>query len=201
MSSEKARSKSGVMPSPSAARTRPIWAYLWCSSRFLRDWSTARRLATVISQAPELRGTPDSGASPAMSRADSIRTTASIAACVSESATTTDQTISAPAGARLTAGGAGPLHQHHRPCSAIHQGLQRDPGPGAAIRSVDLPDRAFAVAGDAEEPLGPLDRLVLVTDVEQRPAADQFLRLAEWPVGHGELPVSARHLGCLRRGC
>src|SRR5207302_1974628 len=102
----------------------------------------ARRLATVISQAPALRGTPDCGhcssaattaswasssasptspvyrASPAMSRAHSIRTTASIAAWVCEAVTTTDDTTRrrlgqvGGLGAGVTGAVLGPRLQH-----------------------------------------------------------------------------------------
>lgn len=61
MPSEKAWSKSGVLASPSAASVRPICAYLRARSRLRRNRSTARRLATVVSQAPGLSGTPRSG--------------------------------------------------------------------------------------------------------------------------------------------
>src|SRR5215831_8228439 len=225
MWSLKAASKSGVTLVPSASSARPICAYFCRSSRFRRKRSTARRLATVISQAPGLRGTPSCGhcsraattaswasssasptspvyrASPAMSRAHSIRTTASIAAWVCKAVTTTDDTTRRRAWASrwpragLTGVVLDPRLQHHPAtfCCSGRATAGTTPGPPRSP-SVDRPDRALALADDAEEPLGPLDGFLAVAGLHQRPAADQFLGLGERPVEHGELAVLERHL-------
>src|SRR5450631_434996 len=101
-----------------------------------------------------------------MSRADSIRNTESIAALVSESVTTVDQTTGSPTSQRMD--------------------------------SEHLPDRRLALADNAEEPLRPLDRLLLVAHLHQGPTADQLLGLGEGPVGNGEVPVLVGDLGPLR---
>ncbi len=62
------------------------------------------------------------------------------------------------------------------------------PRPGPSW-TVDLPDRRLAIAHDGQEPLGPLDGLVLVPALHQRPAADQFLGLGERAVQDGVLAV------------
>src|SRR4051812_44891770 len=62
---------------------------------------------------------------------------------------------------------------------------------GGAGPSVDLADAHLAVAGRVLKPLGPLDRLVAVTRLEEAPAAHELLRLCERAVGDGELAVGA----------
>src|ERR1019366_7440799 len=145
-----------------------------------------------------------------MRRADSMRMTASIAAWVSEAVTTTDQTTvdrpeqggSRPA-CRLPAAGGYPERSGAGPARAVIGGgagsagssTTRPPSdtwrtgrrssgraPPGWSRPVYLADRGFAVTRDAQEPLRPLDCLVLVADFHQRPSADQLLGLGEWPI-------------------
>src|SRR6266508_5404843 len=132
----------------------------------------ARRFPMAMSQAPGLRGTPDSGhcssaatsaswasssarptsrtirARPAMTLADSILQTASIARCASEAVMAT------------------------------------------SVRALGhLADLYLDVADRFGKAPGPLDRLFLRPHLQQREPADHFLRLGEGPVDHGALPT------------
>ncbi len=119
-SSSIAASKSATAISRRASSARPSSSCLRWSRLPRRSRSMARCFAVVMSQAPGLSGTPDSGhrsrattraswasssarptsrtirASPPMSRADSILQTASIVRWVSVVVTATDHTIFAP---------------------------------------------------------------------------------------------------------
>src|SRR5262245_14240785 len=146
--------------------------------------SMALRLAAAMSQAPGLFGTPDSGhcssaatsascarssakptsrtmrVRPAISFADSIRQTASIARWVLVSVTETNHTTSTPRG-------KSPL----------------DP----PLEFSDLPHFALAIARDHEELLGPLDRVLLRVGLEQPEPADDLFRLGERAIRDGKL--------------
>src|SRR5262249_258271 len=54
-------------------------------------------------------------------------------------------------------------------------------------RVEDLAQLALAVAGERQELLGDLDRLLLRLHLQQREAGDQLLRFGEWAVGHAVL--------------
>ena len=217
MSSAKARSKSGVTPSPSAfqrpgraGRTAAPAPGCAGTGRSRAAWrpSSARR--------PALRGTPSAGhCSSAATTASWARSSAS-----ADVAGVPGQPGDQPrrlqpddgldGGLRPGVGHendphhlatAGPIARH--PASAERAtrlratpGGQRRPGPSPAgparprrLVAVDRPDPALAVARDGQEPLGPLDGLVLVPALHQRPAADELLGLGERPVQHGELAV------------
>src|SRR5215831_13787566 len=60
--------------------------------------------------------------------------------------------------------------------------------------SDDGPDRALALANDGQEPLGPLNGLVLVSALHHCPAADKLLGLGERAVQNGELAAVVLHL-------
>src|SRR6185437_4899124 len=51
---------------------------------------------------------------------------------------------------------------------------------------VNETDLALAIAGHAQEALGPFDRLFLALHLEDREAADHFLRFSERPVPHSD---------------
>src|SRR5471030_2670426 len=106
-----------------------------------------------------------------------MRTTESIAARVSEAVTKVDQTIPTPLWSRM---------------------VSPDGSSGTRQPSVDRPDRGLTLPDDAQEPLGPLDRFVLVPYLHERPSTDELLGLSERPVGDGELPV---RVGDLRALC
>src|SRR5450759_738763 len=100
-----------------------------------------------------------------------MRTTESIAARVSGAVTRVDQTIRPPGGSRCA-----------------------DPG-GERRRSVDRPDGGLTLSGNAQEALGPLDRLFLVPYLHERPASDELFCFGERPVGDRELPIRIGDLG------
>ena len=103
------------------------------------------------------------------------------------------------AGPGLILGHSYPSDQALRPAAfaagqltaAAATGCAAGPGPGRAaagtLVSDHLPDPALARADDGQEPLGPLDGLVLVAALHQRPAADELLGLGERAVKDGEV--------------
>src|SRR5580704_10591926 len=83
--------------------------------------------------------------------------------------------------------GTAPIQPPHQPTgsrSASHAGADAD----------------LTCAQHAEEPLGPLNGLVAVTALHERPAADEFLGLDKGAVDDGELAVVEGDLGALGRG-
>src|SRR5215211_2535859 len=176
--------------------------------------SIARCLAAVISQAPGLSGTPDSGhcssaatrascarssatptsrtirARPAISLADSILQTASIARCASEAITASDQ----PACRRrlLVVGRPRPqplllVPELGRELVTEVLGLEHLPDLDLGLSLVRI--------GTA---LDPFDRLVQRLHLDQPVARDQLLRLREGAVDHGALPSGELHPRALR---
>src|SRR3984893_2818476 len=173
----------------------------------------ARSLAAAISQAPGLPGTPGFGhcssaatrascarssatptsrtirARPAMSRGDSILHTASIARCVSV-ATAADHIM---LGSECASSGQF-AKQSVSELSALPPRPLID-----ALREVFRPEY-LANLGLAfpsrpvfpvkfHEADRPFDRLLLRFQFKLRIAADDFLGLGEWPIGHGQLPL------------
>src|SRR5262249_20037789 len=65
-------------------------------------------------------------------------------------------------------------------------------------RLVQLAKFAFTVGGNLQEALDQLDRVLFRLRLQQRKAADDFLRLGEGAVGHGDLPCRPPHPGTLR---
>src|SRR3712207_1567510 len=155
-----------------------------------RNRSIARCLAVAMSQAPGLSGTPDSGhcssaatsascarssasptsrtsrVRPAISRADSIRQTAWIAACASAL-----MDLPLPGRVDLSAQALLGLAQLRRQVLAEVLGLE------------DLPDLDLRLAPHrVRAALDPLDRLLHGADLPQPEAGDQLLGLGEGAV-------------------
>src|SRR5437016_3600446 len=188
-----------------------------------------------MSQAPGLRGTPDSGhcssaatraswasssarptsrtirARPAMSLADSILQTASIARWVSEAVMTTDHTIFDPPVQAQARRGYCPGRQLDASTGSVtllggrlgaqaffllpEFGSER----GTEVRRLEhLAD--FDLGPLERGALEPLDRLFLRLHLPQPEAGDQLLRLGEGPVDHGPLPTREPDARALRAG-
>src|SRR5712664_2327195 len=182
----------------------------------------ARCFAVVISQAPGLSGTPDSGhfsraatrascasssarptsrtirARPAMSRADSIFQTASIARCVSVAVTATHHTIF------NTSAQAGTLHAMNcastRPlcATALRFGSKVLRPEHLANLGLPLPARPIFLVKFHEAHRG-RDRLFLRFQLKLRVSTDNLLGLCERPVDHGKLPTGKPDSGSQRR--
>src|SRR5919204_3965593 len=203
-------SRSGSPVSSWSSSSRASSSCLRSSRVLRRSASIARCFAVAMSQAPGLSGTPDSGhrssaatsaswasssarptsrtirARPAMSLADSIRQTASIARCASDAVTAIDQSIlirpSASRGApRLM------LLLGHLTSQALL--LLPELARGVAGRELlgleDLPDLDLALLERGA--LEPLDRLIHRLALPQPEAGDQLLGLGEGSVDHGAL--------------
>src|SRR5262245_1710228 len=166
----------------------------------------ARRLAVVMSQAPGLSGTPDSGhcssaatsaswarssarptsrtirARPAMSRADSILQIASIVRWVAEAVTATDYTIlDSPVQAEPRL----PLRGRLRADALL---LLAELGGERGTEVLRLEHLANLHLGVLEGgPLEPFDRLFPRLHLPQPEAGDQLLRLGERSVDHRPL--------------
>ena len=185
----------------------------------LRSRSIARCLAVAMSQAPGLSGTPDSGhcssaatsaswasssarptsrtmrARPAISRADSILQTASIARCVSGAVTGTDELprrrCKPPSACSCCCSAT---WARRRSSCSLSSGVSSAPKSSASKTwriSISRP----AVEGGA---LDPLDRLVLRLHLDQPEAGDQLLRLGERPVDDGPLAAGELDTRALR---
>src|SRR2546428_3348403 len=166
---------------------RPSSPYLRSSVLRRRIRSVARCFAVAISQAPGLSGTPEVGhcssaatkascasssavpmsltmrASPAMSRADSIRQMASTARCVSVAAVPRPPK---PSDAPRSCGAMG-----RAPSSALAHGDLADLEDPTVVRC----------------PLEPLEGFVHRTHLPQPVSRHELLRLRERPVDHGPL--------------
>ncbi len=180
--------------------SRPSSSTLACRVTARRIASTPRRRATSISQAPGLSGTPDAGhcssaatraswarssasptsrttrARPAISLADSIRQTASIARSVAA--------LTTPDGGLL----AGPLLG------------RRDVGREGSAEVIHVQDLAQLDLAAQRRALGPLHGLVHRGDLPDRVAGDQLLGLGERTVEHPgrAVGVEADPLGLAR---
>src|SRR6266849_4271619 len=203
-----------------ASSSRPISSCLRSSRLFLRRWSMARCFAVAISQAPGLSGILDCGhcssaatraswasssarpmsrtirVSAAISFADSIFQTASMARCVSLWVTTTHHTIFNPA-AQDAAYNASPLVRQL--CSLFW--LAR----GKIFEPEDLANLGFALPllpmflVPFHEAHGALKSLFLGLQLEHGKSADDFFGLAVWPVDYSQLSAANSNVGA-RRG-
>src|SRR5688572_29899578 len=210
-SSSSAASRSGPpAPAPPASISRPSSSCFASTRRPRRRRSMAWRFATVMSQAPGWAGTPLFGhcssaltsaswarssatptsrtyrASPAMSRADSMRYTASIARWVSEADIAADHTRGASA-AQARSGRAGPPPGRGVAHGVEARGGRLDVGGevGHLLHLADL-DR-LVLRGRAAR--GPGDRLLLRLHVDHPVAAEHLLGLGERAVDDPGLPA------------
>src|SRR5437667_1138492 len=201
--------RSAIAVSCSAWSSRPTTSYLRLSRLFRRRKSIARCFAVAMSQAPGLSGTPDSGhcssaatrascarssatptsrtirPRPAMSLADSILQTASMARCVSVTVTATHHTIFNPSAQveapRLLLRG----HPYGRALLSLRRKVFRP--EDLANFGLALPARpVFPVK--FHEAQRSFDRLFFLLQLKDRIPADDFLGLGERPVDRGYLP-------------
>src|SRR4051794_28879007 len=144
----------------------------------------ARRLAMVMSQAPGLSGTPETG------HCSSAATSASWASSSARPTSRTNrvrlamifaassfQTASIARWVSVTCTMTAPPRLVRKP------GRYAGPGSGAE----DLLDDALAVADDLPEAPGEFDGLLLGPDLHQCEAGDGLTCLGERSVGHGDL--------------
>ena len=88
-------------------------------------------------------------------------------------------------------------YQTPRCFSSIRSLISAIPEVGGLVY---LPDFGFAVACDFEEFLGVLHRVFFGVRVQQGEAADQFSRLSEWSVGHGNFSAGESYASALGAG-
>src|SRR5256885_3090611 len=199
MAASKSRSASSLC---STSSSWPSSSCLRSSVFCRRSKSIARCLAVPISQAPGLVGMPDTGhcssaatraswasssatptsrtmwARPAISRADSIRQTASIVRWVSD--------VSGPGGGlRLQALVLLPQLGCVRLSEVV--GLDHLPDLDLERTKAPLQFRCLLAASGPGSPLEPFDRLFLRLHLPQPVAGDQFLGLGKRPIDHRRL--------------
>src|SRR5918995_1720617 len=226
-SSSSASMSRSVAPSCSSI-SRASSSCLRSSVVLRRSRSIARCFAVAISQAPGLSGTPDSGhrssaatsascarssATPtsptirarlAISLADSIRQTASIARWVSGAVTAPNHATFTPRCKPALSAAEGPalnglpLRAHLRPPA-----LLPFPGPGRGLGlegrlPVHQANLALTLAHHLEEALGQLDRVFLRLRLDDGIAGDQLLGLGEGSIHDGELSIGDRDPHALR---
>src|SRR5665213_1630757 len=209
--SSRVESESGEVCS-SASSSRASSSCLRSATALRRKRSMARRLAVAVSHAAGLSGTPDCGhcssaatsaswarssarptsrvrrVSPAMTRADSMRQTASTVRCVARcelvADTATDHT-SFKRGAQERLSGGGLIGQL-RPFRYLVLDLLFGQDGREVFHLKDLPDFDFGVdvvgVGAA---LDPLDGLFKRLDLPDPEAGDEFLGLGEGAVDDG----------------
>src|SRR5215213_8730383 len=199
-----AASRSGVS---SVSISRPISSVLRSRTLLRRIRSIARCLAVAMSQAPGLSGTPDSGhcsraatsaswarssarptsrttrTRPAISRADSIRQTASIARCASATAIRSGVALGLRAHALLA------LPHLGRELVAKVLGLED-------LADLDLRRSRHRVRAA----LDPLDRLLERLGLHQPEAGDELLGLGERAVDDGPVAAGKADACALRAG-
>src|ERR687885_730136 len=217
--SSRAASRSTTALSCWASNARPSSSCLRSDSLIRRSRSMARCFAVAMSQAPGLFGIPVCGhrssaitrascarssatptsrtirVSPAMSRADSILQTASMARWVSDMVITTHERRACSSAARMSAEGRLAARLVLLSPRSHPVLLLPELGGELGAEVLGLEHRANLDLRTAAEgcPLEPLDGLFHRPDLPDPVAGDELLGLGEGPVDHGLLVCREPH--------
>src|SRR5438093_1891000 len=175
-SSSVAVSRSATAISCWTSSSRPSSSCLRSSRSLRRRRSIPRCFAVVMSQAPGLSGTPDSG---------HCSSAATRASCARSSARPTSRTIRVSPAMSL-----GDSIRHTASIALCPPSLP-------TVAPEHFLDHGLTVSDDLPEALGPLESLVLRLHLDQCETAGQLLRLGEGSIRDGDLPCRAANVRAL----